>query len=445
MEHRKLWLKTAALIVAAGAILPACSSGSSSGTDTAAKDQPKAAEPAKETPPQPITLKVMNGLFNEKDWKAIVVDPLKKKFPHITLDPGSGQVNTGAQATVEQIIATGNVPDIVLSGVAQSAIMAPLGLAQDLAPLIKKNKVDLTKYDNTTIETLNKYSPLFNMETVTLPLYINFKVMVFNKDLFDKFAVPYPTNHMTHQDAIELSKKLTRMDGGVQYYGYNADSHITLGGQYSLKLIDLKTNKVTLQGYEKVFPIIKDAQSVPGMQGLSASKAFYTDKTLAMHVDWLATVVSNAATFKDMKWGMVTYPELKDARFQTEVDFHSTYVTKTTKYPNEAFQVINWMLENEEIQSLITRSGKITVQKNKDIISQWGKDSGLGNDETVKAVLETKMAPAHDIHPLDRKANVTTPLANAYTAYLNGTKDLNVALRDAQEEMQKQVDTELGK
>ncbi|WP_176705857.1 ABC transporter substrate-binding protein [Paenibacillus hemerocallicola] len=439
MKFRRSFLQVAALLLAAAAVLPACSS---SGT---AKDEPKASDSEKPVQPQPITLKVMNGLYNEKDWQTIVVEPLKKKFPHITLDQGSGVARTYDQKFLEETIAAGNTPDIVLSGVAQSSLLVPLGLAQDLAPFIKKNQIDMNAYDNTTVETLKKYSPIFNMETVTLPLYINFKVLLYNKDLFDKFAVPYPKNHMTHNDAIELSKKLTRMDGGIQYYGYAADSYINLGGQYSLNYIERQTNKVNLSGLEKVFPVLKEVMDIPGMQGVSTTKAFNTDKTLAMYNEWLASVVQNAAVYKDMKWGMVTYPEFKDRPYQTEVDFHSSYMTKTTKYPDQAFQVMSWMMQSEEIQSLITRSGKVTVLKNKEITSLWGKDSGLGTEEALKAILETKMAPSHDVHPLDRKGTVIAPLATAYTAYLNGTKDLNVALRDAADEMQKLVNTELGK
>lgn len=438
LKFRKSFLQLAALLAVATVLLPACSS---SGTT---KEEPKAGEADKAAPPQPVTLKVMNGLFNEKDWQTIVVEPLKKKFPHITLDQGSGIARTADQKFLEDTIASGNTPDIVLSGVVQSQLMAPLGLAQDLAPFIKKYKIDLNAYDSTTVETLKKYSPIYKMETVTLPLYINFKVLLYNKDLFDKFAVPYPKNHMTHDEGIELSRKLTRTDGGIQYHGYGADSYINLGGQYSLSYID-KTNKVNLSGMEKVFETLKAAMTIPGMQGVTTTKAFNTDKTLAMYTEWLASVVQNAAVYKDMKWGMVTYPEFKDRPYQTEVDFHSSYITKTTKYPDQAFQVISWMMQSEEIQSLITRSGKVTVLKNKDITALWGKDSGLGTEEALKAITETKMAPPHDIHPLDRKGTVIAPLGQAYTDYINGTKDLNVALRDATDAMQKAVNTELGK
>lgn len=413
------------------------------GSTDSAENRPQANDSDK-APPQPVTLKVMNGLFNEKDWQTIVAEPLKRKFPHITLDQGSGIINTGSQELLENAIATGNVPDIVLSGIAQSLRIAPLGLAQDLAPFIRKSQIRMDAYDRTTVETLKTYSSLFDMETVTLPLYINFKVMLYNKDLFDKFAVPYPKNNLTHFDAIELSRKLTRMDGGVQYYGYAGDGFTNIGGQYSLSYIDRQTNKVNLAGLEKVFKVLKEAMEVPGMQGAGA-KQFNTDKTLAMYNEWLATVVQNAAVYKDMRWGMVTYPAFADRPYQTEVDFHSMYVTKTSKYPEQAFQVISWMMQSEEIQSLITRSGKVTVHQNKEIASLWGKDSGLGTEEALQAIQATKMAPAREVHKLDRQGTVLAPLNAAYAAYMNGTKDLNVALRDAAEEMQKAVNAELGK
>lgn len=437
MLFRKSFLQLAALMLALAVISSACSSSSST------EDQPNASDSDKLESPQAITLKVMNGLFNEKDWQTIVVEPLEKKFPHITLDQGSGVARTYDEQFLEESIAGGNTPDIVLSGIAQSLLMAPLGLAQGLAPLVKKNQLDMNAYDSTVVETIQVYSSLFNMEMVTLPLYINFKVLLYNKDLFDKFAVPYPANHMTHHEIIELSRQLSRTDGGVPYFGYAGDGPIEIASQYSQGLIDRKTNQVNLSGLEKVFSMLKEAMDLPGMRA-EGSRGFETDKTMAMATQWLASVVQNADAYNEMNWGMVTYPEFADRPYQTEVDFHSMFITKTTSYPDQAFQVISWMMESEEIQSLITRSGKITVLKNEDITLLWGKDSGLGTEEALEAILETRMAPARDVHPLDRRGTVTAPLYEAYTAYLNGTKDLNVALRDAAEEMQKAVNAELG-
>jgi len=46
-------------------------------------------------------------------------------------------------------------------------------------------------------------------------------VMFYNKMLFDKQGVPYPTNDWTFADFKELAAKMTFEEGGIQYYGYS--------------------------------------------------------------------------------------------------------------------------------------------------------------------------------------------------------------------------------
>lgn len=435
------------LIASIGLLLAACQSDdteSRSATDAPPSTSQVAESKHPDATAKPVTLKVMNGLFNEQDWQRIMVEPMKKRFPHLTLDQGSGVVPTYNLDFLNETIAGGDVPDVVLSGVVQSMLLVPLGLGQELEPFIKSRSVDLSRYDQVVNDTLGVYSSLFDMKTAMLPLYINFKVMLYNKDLFDKFGVDYPVNHMTHDELIELSKQLTRVDGGIQYYGYVGDIFTDLGGQYSLSYIDSQ-NKVNLSGLDKVFTLLKKAQSIPGMEGVGYSQSgtkFKTDKTLAMYNDWITSVLLNMDIYETMNWGMTTYPEFADSRYQTEVDFHSAYVTKTTKHPEEAFNVILYMMESEEIQNLITRSGKVSVHTNSEIRSQWGKDAGIDSEEAIAAIMETKMAPPRQPHKLDR--TVIGPLVTLEQRYLIENADLNEVLRIAEEEMQKLVNEELG-
>lgn len=48
----------------------------------------------------------------------------------------------------------------------------------------------------------------------------NTEAVFYNKDLFDKFGIDYPTDNMTWDEMYELSKNMTRSDGDIQYYGY---------------------------------------------------------------------------------------------------------------------------------------------------------------------------------------------------------------------------------
>src|SRR5690606_19838385 len=87
-------------------------------------------------------------------------------------------------------------------------------------------------------------------KVTALPMYINQHILFYNKDIFDKFAVDYPHNHMTWDELYETAKSLTRTDGGVNYLGF---SHQFLNGTflvmnpYGQDLIDPNTGEITFE------------------------------------------------------------------------------------------------------------------------------------------------------------------------------------------------------
>jgi maltose-binding protein MalE len=91
-----------------------------------------------------------------------------------------------------------------------------------------------------------------------LPVSNQIMVMYCNKELFDKFGVSYPINGMNWDAAIELGKKMTRMDAGVQYLGLAVSSrHILRMNPFALPFVDAKTGKSTSRSDGFVFSSYK--------------------------------------------------------------------------------------------------------------------------------------------------------------------------------------------
>src|SRR5262249_24395576 len=142
----------------------------------------------------------------------------------------------------------------------------------------------------------------------------------YNKDIFDRFAVPYPKDGMTWDNAIDLAKKLTRSDGGVQYKGLTIDGNINrLGEQRSLPMVD-PTGKSVLQtdGWKSVFDVYRQIGQIPGnlLENPQRIQAFEKDKNLAM----LAGLSARIGEFEQlqnqgqaMNWDMVTMPTFSQA------------------------------------------------------------------------------------------------------------------------------------
>ncbi|MDF2717567.1 MAG: family 1 extracellular solute-binding protein [Paenibacillus sp.] len=45
----------------------------------------------------------------------------------------------------------------------------------------------------------------------------NTYALIYSKDIFDKFAVPYPQDNMTWDQTIDLARKFIRTDGGTEH------------------------------------------------------------------------------------------------------------------------------------------------------------------------------------------------------------------------------------
>src|SRR5690606_24616722 len=83
--------------------------------------------------------------------------------------------------------------------------------------------------------------------------------LVYNKDIFNKFAVEYPKDHMTWDEVVELSKRLQRMDNGVQYYGLGLGTSQYMYEQLALQYTD-RNNRVDVSNplFHKIFEIYQE-------------------------------------------------------------------------------------------------------------------------------------------------------------------------------------------
>lgn len=83
----------------------------------------------------------------------------------------------------------------------------------DLTSYIQKDKVDLAQYNGLA----DNFK--FDNKVVGMPVRTDYYVLYYNKDLFDKAKVAYPTNNMTWKQFEETAKKLTSGEGATKKYG----------------------------------------------------------------------------------------------------------------------------------------------------------------------------------------------------------------------------------
>ncbi|MDF2719641.1 MAG: transporter substrate-binding protein, partial [Paenibacillus sp.] len=163
---------------------------------------------------EPVTLQIASqGASTTIDsvFQTLVQEHVTKKYPHITLN---FMAETGA-TTLDNLMATGTIPDIVISFNGNLASYNAKGLTFDMSPLFKTHNVDLSRFEPNYIEDVKNASS--KGELYGLPFNVNYHALYYNRDIFDKFGVEYPKDGMTWEELIALARRVTRAEGAVQY------------------------------------------------------------------------------------------------------------------------------------------------------------------------------------------------------------------------------------
>lgn len=430
-------------------LLAACTGGGEVKPDGGAgkKAEELSQQPNASVSPEPVTLTFFEPssgqskqLFMEQYGAAI-----EKKFPHVKtnfvhISPKDG----GGYILLPDLLAAGTHIDIVFSSIgAIHSRFIDFQLQSDITDLIQKNKFDLSRLDDTAVGLMKEIA---GGGMYGLPVTNNPSVLVYNRDLFDKFGVSYPRDGMTWDEIYEVAKKLTRKEGDVNYRGFvTSFSHIALMNQLSANFIDRSTLKpllLTDDKWKKHADNLVRFFKIPGNEVQSTNLAqmnkwFVEERIAAMNATqvWLAP----SDPLNQVNWDMVSLPEYGDLRGVGSQPYPTYFnITNMAKgnARDTAFQVIAW-LTSDEYQLAKSKEGVLPMNKNPEIRAAFGANMPFLKGRNVKALMPAKPAAAS-------VWTKYTPVANGamleqLDKVLQGEIDVNVALRQAAEAVEKKV------
>jgi multiple sugar transport system substrate-binding protein len=427
-------------VVSLAALLGACS-----GNTDSAGDASKASEPAKkEAAPQPVTIKYATSMTVE-EFNQYVAEPVRKRYPHITVERIDYLYNTPGKS-IQDLVTTKNIPDIFVAYPTHLLPYVDLGLAYDMTELIKQNQFDLNRIPSEFYETI-KLGVLKDY-LIGLPINNNAFGLFYNKSLFDQFGVPYPKDGMTWQDVRNTAVKLTRNVNGVQYIGIHPDSISRGARQLSLPYIDLKSDKAAFQtqSWKDLFELWQSLFQVPGgaviPKGTNMAKSF-TEGTTAM-IGGYALLMNDMNNAKSLQWDVVTYPtNPQNPGVGSVVDSLVACITSPSKYKTEAFQVLSVILSND-VQNDMSRNAMMSVLSDRAVQDQFGKNNAAFASKNVVALTKLKHAPLQPYkYPITPDPAVA--VNNAFNSVVYDGKDINTALREADEQVNKSIQALLQK
>ena len=373
--------------------------------------------------------------FDERFGNAI-----RKKFPQYTITYLQKKQGQG----LAELVAQGTPIDLYWESVGQfmTGIMQ-FELQYDMTDLIKKHNIDLNRLEPTTVDAMRQMS---GGKMYGIPVINNNLSLFYNKDIFNKFGVPYPKDGMTWDEVLDLNRKLTRVDGGKQYVGLGMSYvHFLRMNPFSLPYVDPKTLKATINTdprWKTLYEYgVVNLTSDQGFRERIAGKGLPQGETVLTKDQDLAMYLFQSSYFytrdlSGINWDMVSFPTFKEAPGVGSQAYPTYFsVTRTAKYKDQAMNVIKFLI-SDEFQMEISRKGLMTILKDEKIRQAFGQD-GPYKDKNLKAVFYNKFAPISPktLYDADAEKAYRDPI----TDLALGNTDLNTAFRKIEEAANKAI------
>ena len=427
---------TAAEAPAADAATPAAAE------ETAAEpaaDEAKAEEPAAEAEATaadaPVTLKWALWDKDATVYYQPLIDGYTAAHPNVTIemvDLGSTDYQTvlgtqlsGSDADFD-VVTIKDVPGLVT--------LANKGVLEPLDSLISQDGIDLSVYNGITDQVK------VNDQLFELPFRRDIWVLYYNKDVFDKAGVDYPTNDMTWDEYDQLARKITDTTPGAEVYG--AHYHTWRSTVQLMGVLDGKhtivdgTYEFTKPYYDMVLAQQKDGVCMDyatlKTQGLHYSAAFYQGNIGMMNMgSWfiptLIEKVKDGEAAAAANWGIVKYPHAEG------VEPGSTLATITalaipTSAPNKdaAWDFVKFV-SGAEGAEIMAGTGNTPAMSSDAINAKIAEMDGFPDDPASKEALTATNAylemPANE-----KSSEIETVLNEQHDNIMNEISSVDEAI-----------------
>ncbi len=346
------------LILAVSLILSGCGSSNDQTSTTAAAVAPEKIEGT-------ISFATW-GSESEIETNKKVIAAFENKYPGTKVE--LNYIPDDYETKMETLIAGGAAPDVVYGHPYQLRKWFAKGALADLSDIYKDPEFsDPAKYDQSFYKNFQhegKYFGTINGQDVFLLYY--------NKDLFDKAGVEYPTEGWTWDDFREAAKKLTVVENGktVQYgmtlsnwYPYAEMFIWSYGGKLAGDTYDPNHEIVidspeAAQGLQVMQDIIMKDKSAPTPEAQNVFGGSFEAGNVAMKIDgaWAPVFLKDV---KGLNWDAMLVPKGPAGRHNPV--FYAGYgVSAKSKNPATARAFATFMME-EEGQRILAETGLITV------------------------------------------------------------------------------------
>jgi multiple sugar transport system substrate-binding protein len=345
-------------------------------------------------------------------------------------------------------VLAGDIPDVVINWAGQFQKVIELGLAYDITEMVNKYKFDLKTIDPNIQKSIMTGTAGSGFEgLIGIGIYDNPFALFYNKALFDRRGIPYPTDNLYWDETITIAKRMSFTENGIKYYGLDPDSIGRAAFQLELPFADFTNHKAVFTSHWKEsYQLWLDIRKASGSDtGAVARKGNLVAEFMKGEVAMMASGTHvlpqlETAEMSGLRWDVVSYPQnRKKPGYQQRTGGTVVSITKLSKHKDAAFQLIRVLL-SPEVQTMISRNGKMAALKDRTIQNQYGADVKQLQGKNGAVFTKLKMSAVQPQNYLILNwSPVSSALNNALYDMLAG-KDINTALREADEKTQKVID-----
>lgn len=328
-----------------------------------------------------------------------IIDAFQTDNPNIKVEPLEISAQEyGDKVTI--LLASGDNTDVIgIKDMPSYSNYAQKKQILSIDDYIAKDKVDLNAYNGVS-DSIKLDGKLY-----ALPYRSDFWVLYYNKDIFDKAKVSYPTNDMTWSQFRDLAKKLTNGSGNDQVYGAYVHTWKSAVMDWAVAngkgtLIDGKYEFLK-PAYDIFLPMQDQDKSIMPLGTAKASSANYTGQfetgkaaMLPMGTWFTGTLITDKKAGKhNVNWGMVSIPHFDGAKAGTTFgNVTPIAINSASKNKDEAWKFVKF-LGTEKAATILAKNGVMPAYRNDSIMKTYTTLEGFPADsnkalETSHVALE---------------------------------------------------------
>jgi len=367
MKNNSKWLSL--VLMSFMLMLSACSGGSGGAGESAepapSNEQSGGGAAAEEPKKQPVTIEFMgHGNPNEKKIFEQLIASFEKKYTHVKVKYTSVPPGEYGQK-LTTLVSSGKAPDVFYVGGSEFYRFAESGILMNLQAQL--DQTELFNPDNVWKQALDRYrydgSAVGTGDIYGLPKDVGPWAFVYNKDLFDKAGIAYPSakaGEWTWDDMLEAAKNITADndgDGKTDVFGvgaYNLESAVWgNGGDF----LDAATGTVTIDKPEfyEAMQFVADLNLVhkvsPNQEAEQAMNAY--TRFMNGQMGMFAMGPWDQPAFWDLPfgWDIAAWPASPNTgKTATWLGSMGFAVSAKTKHVEEAFNLAAFLSLDEEGQ-----------------------------------------------------------------------------------------------